>query len=151
MPCGGHAWSRDGLTWSNQTVGAFGPVVRWINGTYTHGAYVERPQVLQAADGTPISFHTGFGIASYSDSHNFAQLFCTKGRNDCGPTHPPPPFVVRLAQGAGGCLVANASVFPCAGGWADSCPVALGACDDPTAVWAMIYVTGALLGDDAAA
>ena len=149
VPCGGHAWSRDGLTWSNQTVGAFGPVVRWLNGSYTHGAYAERPQVLQSADGTPVSFHTGFGIAAYEDSHNFAQLFCTRGRADCGPTHPPtppPPTVVKITQG-GKCLVANASVFPCAGGWADSCPLVLGDCSDPTAVWDLDNATGALLSN----
>ena len=135
VPCGGHAWSRDGLTWSNQTVGAFGPVIRWTNGSYLYGAYAERPQVLQAADGTPVSFHTGFGQASYADSHNFAQLFCTPGRADCGPTHPPAAPTVALAQ-HGACLTTNAS-FPCAGGHADSCPLALGACSDPMAAWTL--------------
>lgn len=144
VPCGGHAWSRDGLTWSNQTVGAFGPVIRWTNGSYFTGAYVERPQVLQAADGTPVSFHTGFGMQSYSDSHNFAQLFCTPGRTDCGPTQPPAPDRVRVAQGAGRCLVTNATTYPCAGGRAESCPLALGACDDPTAIWLVSTVTGQL-------
>jgi hypothetical protein len=92
IPCGGHAWSRDGLTWSNQSIGAFGPVVRWRNGTYFVGAYAERPQVLQAQDGTPLAFFTGFGMRNYSDSHNFAQLFCTPAAlaaGECGPTQLP--------------------------------------------------------------
>ena len=91
VPCGGHAWSADGLTWSDQFIGAFGPVVRWTNGTYFVGAYAERPQVLQDADGTPIAFYTGFGMASYFDSHNFAQLFCTAASapGTCGPTQLP--------------------------------------------------------------
>lgn len=57
VPCGGHAWSYDGLTWSNQSIGAFGPVIRFTNGTYFQGAYAERPQVLQAEDRTPIAFY----------------------------------------------------------------------------------------------
>ncbi len=35
VACGGHAWSRDGLAWSNQSIGAFGPVVRFKNGTFS--------------------------------------------------------------------------------------------------------------------
>ncbi len=144
MPCGGHAWSRDGLSWSNQTVGAFGPVIRWSNGSYFAGAYAERPQVLQAADGTPVAFFTGFGMLSYSDSHNFAQRFCTAADTACGPTQPPAPARVRLSQGAGRCLVSNASNYPCAGGHAESCPLAIGSCDDATAVWLFSSVTGQL-------
>jgi hypothetical protein len=89
FPPRGHAWSYDGLRFSNQSVGAFGPVVRWTNGSYFQGAYAERPQVLQDADGTPIAFYTGFGMRSYADSHNFAQLFCTQGAQGCGPTQLP--------------------------------------------------------------
>jgi len=57
VPCGGHAWSYDGLTWSNQSVGAFGPVIRFTDGSYFTGAYAERPQVFQAKDRTPIAFY----------------------------------------------------------------------------------------------
>jgi hypothetical protein len=91
VPCGGHAWSYDGLTFSNQSIGAFGPVVRWQNGSYFVGAYAERPQVLQDTDGTPLVFFTGFGMSSYFDSHNFAQRFCTPGApaGTCGPTQLP--------------------------------------------------------------
>ena len=89
VPCGGHAWSMDGLVWSDQYIGAFGPVVRWTNGSYFVGAYAERPQIVQSADKTPIAFFTGFGMASYTDSHNFVQLFCTDGVIDCGPTQLP--------------------------------------------------------------
>ena len=141
VPCGGHAWSKDGLTWSNQTVGAFGPVVRLTNGSYFHGAYAERPQVLQAPDRTPIAFYMGFGRASYMDSANWAQLFCTAALDpskDCGPQLPPPPPVpvpIHPQQG-GKCLVSNASAFPCAGGWGDSCPILLGSCSDATYAWA---------------
>jgi hypothetical protein len=91
VPCGGHAWSLDGLTWSDQYIGAFGPVVRWVNGSYFVGAYAERPQILQDADGTPLAFFTGFGMHNYTDSHHFAQLFCTPGAapGTCGPTQLP--------------------------------------------------------------
>lgn len=33
VPCGGHAWSRDGIHFSNLTIGAFGPVIRFANGS----------------------------------------------------------------------------------------------------------------------
>jgi hypothetical protein len=45
VACGGHAWSRDGITWSEQTIGAFGPVIKLMNGTTVANSYVERPQV----------------------------------------------------------------------------------------------------------
>ena len=116
VPCGGHAWSYDGLTFSNLTIGAFGPVtlsfpffraislastlftphcslhaqvIRFQNGSYWHTAYVERPQVLQAADGTPVAFFVGIGRSSYEDSATWAQLFCVAGQLDCGPTIAP--------------------------------------------------------------
>jgi hypothetical protein len=147
VACGGHAWSRDGLTWSNQSIGAFGPVVRFKNGTFFHGAYAERPQVVQAADGTPLAFYMGWGRASYYDSANWAQLFCAAGMDpaaDCGPLLPPPPPPPTPAspQQGGRCLVANSSNFPCAGGWAESCPVTLGSCADATARWAWAPVAG---------
>ena len=147
VACGGHAWSLDGLTWSNQSIGAFGPVVRFSNGTYYHGAYSERPQVLQAADGTPVAFYMGWGRSSYLDSVNWAQLFCSAGMDpeaDCGPQLPPPPPPPTPANPKQGglCLIANSSNFPCAGGWADSCPVTLGSCSDPTASWVWAAVAG---------
>lgn len=74
VPCGGHAWSYDGLTFSNLTIGAFGPVIRFQNGSFWYNAYVERPQVLQAADGTPIAFYVGMGRSSYEDCCNWAQV-----------------------------------------------------------------------------
>jgi hypothetical protein len=116
VPCGGHAWSYDGLTFSNLTIGAFGPVtlsfpffraislastlftphcslhaqvIRFQNGSYWHTAYVERPQVLQAADGTPVAFFVGIGRSSYEDSATWAQLFCVAGQLGCGPTIAP--------------------------------------------------------------
>jgi hypothetical protein len=144
IPCGGHAWSRDGLTWSNQTIGAFGPVIRFTNGTYFTGAYAERPQVFQAKDGTPIAFYMGFGRSSYMDSANFAQLFCTAALDpsrDCGPQQPPAPTKVNPKQGDL-CLIANATVFPCPGGWNKSCPVLLGSCDDSTASWLLQSLGG---------
>ena len=147
MACGGHAWSRDGLTWSNQSIGAFGPALTFSNGSSFVGAYAERPQVLQAADGTPLAFYMGLGRASYMDSANWAMLFCTSALNatrDCGPLLPPPPPPPDVAhpKQKGACLISNASAFPCAGGWANSCPVTLGSCSDPTAAWAWTKVAG---------
>jgi hypothetical protein len=136
VPCGGHAWSLDGLTFSNLTIGAFGPVITFANGTVWRTAYVERPQVLQAADGTPVAFYVGMGRSAYEDSCSWAQLFCVAGQKGCGPTIEPPPQPPKQVQYArgGGCLATNAS-FPCAGGWNSSCPVFLASCADPAAQW----------------
>lgn len=44
-----------------------GPAITFANGTLWQNAYVERPLVTLAADGTPLSFHVGMGRSSYSD------------------------------------------------------------------------------------
>lgn len=138
VPCGGHAWSYDGLTFSNLTIGAFGPVIRFINGSYWRNAYVERPQVLQSNDGTPIAFYVGIGRTSYEDSATFAQLFCVDGQADCGPTISPPTPVTKVRYELLGdsslCLGTN-STFPCPGGWNSSCPVFLTSCLDLSSIW----------------
>ena len=132
--------SRDGITFSNLTIGAFGPVIRFSNGTYWHNAYIERPMVLQDPAGVPVAFYGGLGRATYEDSCSWAQYFCREGQQGCGPTFPPPapppPPPARLSRG-GLCLVTNAS-FPCfhnSGG--QGCPVFMGACSDPTALWTL--------------
>jgi hypothetical protein len=38
---------EDGLEWSPQVIGAFGPVITLSNGTVVHNSYVERPQVRE--------------------------------------------------------------------------------------------------------
>jgi hypothetical protein len=136
VPCGGHAWSVDGLTFSNLTIGAFGPVIRFANGSYWRNAYVERPQVMQAKDGTPVAFYVGMGRSSYFDSVSWAQLFCVAGQQGCGPTLPPPPPPPAITQYRRGelCLSTNAS-FPCPGGWGNSCPVFLASCADSASFW----------------
>jgi hypothetical protein len=138
VPCGGHAWSRDGLTFSNLTIGAFGPIFRLTNGTFWRMAYAERPQVLQGADGTPTALYLGVGRASYYDSATWAQLFCVRGQAGCGPTlaPPTPPAPVVQLQRGGGCLATEGSgTFPCPGGWANSCPVFLAPCTHPASRW----------------
>jgi hypothetical protein len=103
VACGGHAWSRDGLTWSNLTIGAFGPVITLSNGTVVNNAYVERPFVSQDDSGVPVALFVGVGRSSYSDSCNFVQLLCTNASDPaqaCGPTiaKPPPSLGTRVAQ-----------------------------------------------------
>ena len=145
VPCGGHAWSLDGITFSNLTIGAFGPYIRFANGSSWPTAYVERPQVTQAADGSPLAFFVGVGRASYDDSATWAQRFCTGAAGEtCGPMLPPPPppqpqrvtFALPRAGAAPlQCLATNASSFPCAGGWGNSCPLFLAPCASPAAAW----------------
>jgi len=150
VACGGHAWSRDGINYSNLTIGAFGPVVRLRDGSYARNAYVERPQVTLAADGvTPLAFFVGVGRTSYDDSATWAQLFCVdKHSPDCGPTLPPPPPPppppsppVRLRHAAsGGCLTINTSALaagapPCWVGANFGCVTAVGDCAAAGSAW----------------
>ena len=135
--CGGHAWSRDGLAFSNFTVGAFGPAIRLANGSFVTNAYAERPQVVQAADGTPIAFFVGLSRGpGYDNAVSFVQPFCADASDPlCGANvapPPPPPPRVRYEYGQQ-CLVTNSS-FPCAGALS-ACPLFLGDCSDPLAVW----------------
>ena len=137
VACGGHAWSRDGLSWSNQTIGAFGPAIRLANGSFAPNAYAERPQVVQDANGRPLAFFCGLSHGpGYANAISFVQPFCTDAASPlCGPNVPPPPPPpprVRYTHG-GLCLVTNAS-FPCAGSLA-ACPAFLGDCSSPLALW----------------
>lgn len=59
VACGGHAWSYDGLTFSDLLVGAYGPRIPLMNGSYWQNSYIERPQILQDATGRPTTFFTG--------------------------------------------------------------------------------------------
>ena len=94
VPCGGHAWSRDGISFSNLTIGAFGPVMTFANGSIWQNAYVERPHVTLGSDGRPLAFYVGLGRNSYDDSCSWPQLFCTGAPGEmCGPTRLPPPTV----------------------------------------------------------
>ena len=138
VPCGGHAWSRDGYHFSDLVIGAFGPVVTFKNGTEWRNAYVERPLFTMGADRvTPLAFFVGLGRSSYTDSCNWPQLVCTDGTDPmCGPTRSalsPPP---KLRNGGKCLIIANASSFPCSGsGDAESCPVVMGDCTEPSSQW----------------
>ena len=91
VPCGGHSWSTDGITWSDQFIGAFGPIIHMADGTTWNNSYIERPQVVQNSDGSPRTFFTGLGRTSYYDSISWAQPFCTQKlleQGKCGPTVP---------------------------------------------------------------
>ena len=90
VECGGHAWSRDGIHFTNMTVGAFGPYITFSNGSAWANAYAERPLVTQDDNGVPLTFHVGLGRSTYTDSCNWVQLFCTgKSGEKCGPTLTP--------------------------------------------------------------
>ena len=149
IECGGHAWSRDGLVFSNLTVGAFGPYITFRNGSAWVNSYVERPLVTLAADGTPLAFYVGMSRKGYDNSCNWPQLFCTGAAGEiCGPTltppPPPPPPIrpIRLRHGTDGCLTYNATALahrdaPC---WDLSaanqgCGAYLGDCAAPETAW----------------
>lgn len=83
IPCGGHAWSMDGLSWSLPYWPAFGTITHYQDNTSAHWDYVERPQVSQEPNGTPLAFFAGHG---YSDIHTLAYMFCQAGDKDCVTT-----------------------------------------------------------------
>ena len=84
VPCGGHAFSEDGLEWSPQVIGAFGPIIALSNGTVVHNSYVERPQVYQDPDTLePVTLYVGLTRPDgYRDSVTWAQPFATRARKD---------------------------------------------------------------------
>lgn len=87
VECGGHSWSRDGITFSNLTVGAFGPYITFSNGSGWNNSYAERPLVTQNKDGSPLAFYVGLGRSTYLDCCNWPMLFCTGAAGEkCGPT-----------------------------------------------------------------
>eukprot|EP00040_Diaphanoeca_grandis_P001641 m.19049 g.19049 ORF g.19049 m.19049 type:complete len:456 (-) comp12323_c0_seq1:657-2024(-) len=90
VECGGHSWSTDGVTFSNLTVGAFGPYITFKNGTGWNNSYAERPLVVQNDDGSLLSFHVGLGRTTYMDCCNWGMLFCTAemaaAGGKCGPS-----------------------------------------------------------------
>lgn len=147
VQCGGHAWSRDGITFTNLTIGAFGPYITFANGTGWPNAYVERPLVTQDSLGRPLAFHVGMGRSTYMDSCNWVQLFCTGAAGEkCGPTikppPPPPPPPVHLQNG-GLCLGFNTSAFPCSGlGPAAGCPVSMLPCGGAGTMWVVTGTPG---------
>ena len=121
VACGGHAWSTDGLHFSNLTIGAFGPAIRFTNGSEWRNAYIERPQVLQnTTSGEPQTFFAGLGRLSYDDSVTWAAPFCTVDDSPgaCGPTGTsrgpwtppapaPPSPPARYFRSDGRCLATN--------------------------------------------
>eukprot|EP00039_Didymoeca_costata_P028439 m.21068 g.21068 ORF g.21068 m.21068 type:complete len:467 (+) comp7023_c0_seq1:103-1503(+) len=90
VECGGHSWSRDGVTFSNLTVGAFGPYITFENGTGWNNSYSERPLVTQNEDGSPLALYVGLGRTTYLDCCNWGWLFCTQelaeAGGKCGPS-----------------------------------------------------------------
>eukprot|EP00729_Bicosta_minor_P009536 gene9536-33631_t len=74
---GGHAWSRDGVNWSEPRVGAYNTTVKFTDGTDMTCVRRERPQMVQAADGTPIAMIAGTVGCPLINGTAY------KGGNDC--------------------------------------------------------------------
>ena len=78
----GHAWSRDGVTWSDQSLGSVTTTVHFDDGSTTEFSYRERPDLLLDAQGRPIALSTGMsGVDGYWDSFSFVQPICTCSSN----------------------------------------------------------------------
>lgn len=156
--CGGHAWGTDGLHFSNLTIGAFGPAIRFANGSVWRNAYIERPQVLlNATSGEPQTFFAGLGRSSYDDSVTWAAPFCTADDlpGACGPTGtargpwaPPAPVApsppARYFRNDGRCLATNDTLLkqcpnPPPTTTGPVCPIFLSTnCSGLNSVWTMI-------------
>eukprot|EP01051_Picozoa_sp_SAG22_P010511 SAG22_NODE_950_length_6352_cov_23.892212_6_plen_558_part_00 len=105
--CGGHSWSRDGLSWSTIFNGAFGPTTMLTNGSVAELGYVERPQVAQeTANSPPLALFLGTGYTHRS--YTWAQKFCDEASmaaGQCGfmggvdPAAPPSPQQNNKANG----------------------------------------------------
>ena len=123
VECGGHAWSTDGLRWSNLTIGAFGPTITFKNGAAPALPAPRWPLRLgraQAPCGTtpirsgrssprlpmapPWPFMLGLGAARTSTAVRPAPALPA----GC-PAHPRPP------QATGPCCSARARRARCAG------------------------------------
>ena len=76
--CGGHAWSRTGVSWSDTFVGAFGPNGKMANGSNYSLGYVERPQIAQEAPGkAPLALFLSAGPKYLAGAtFTWAQRFC---------------------------------------------------------------------------
>lgn len=80
---GGHAWSRDGVTWSEPRVGAFNTTILFTDGTSMRCKRRERPQMVMDQDGTPLVMFSGvtgcptidgMPYKGHGDSFTLAQL-----------------------------------------------------------------------------
>ena len=56
---GGHAWSRDGVTWSEPRVGAYDTTLRFTDGTTLQCTRRERPQIVLDEAGKPLVMFSG--------------------------------------------------------------------------------------------
>ena len=80
----GHAWSYDGITWSDQYLGSVATTVHFDDGSSTVFSYRERPDIYTDNDRKPIAFATGMtGVDGYSDSFSFVQPICTSETQLC--------------------------------------------------------------------
>jgi len=56
---GGHAWSKDGVEWSEPRTGAYNTTVVFTNGTSFTCSRRERPQMILDSTGTPLAMTSG--------------------------------------------------------------------------------------------
>jgi hypothetical protein len=85
---GGHAWSRDGLDWSdNPRVGAFDTTINFTDGTSIKCERRERPQMIIGENKRPVALVTGLtgcpkGLMSKGDNLNSGDAKFYEGGDD---------------------------------------------------------------------
>eukprot|EP00937_MAST-01D_sp_MAST-1D-sp2_P001203 g1203.t1 len=78
---GGHAWSRDGVAWSEPRVGAYNGTVQFTDGSSMTCGRRERPQMIQDPEtGRPLAMSAG---ATGCPSFNTSAGVLFKGGQDC--------------------------------------------------------------------
>ena len=88
----GHAWSYDGLTWSDQYLGSVTTTVYFDDHSNVTFSYRERPDItLTDGASIPITFASGMtGLDGYGDSFSFVQSICSSSQRLCyGEDNPP--------------------------------------------------------------
>ena len=71
------------VQWSKPFWPAFGTVTHFVDNTTAVWDYVERGQVTQADDGSPLVLFVGRG---YENIHTLAMMFCQANDTDCVTT-----------------------------------------------------------------
>ena len=56
---GGHAWSEDGVNWSEPRVGAFDTTIEFADGSSAKCERRERPQMITDGSGRPVAMASG--------------------------------------------------------------------------------------------
>ena len=121
------------LEWEDSSSAGEGGASGWQS--FGSGTTVGNKKIHLRAEGAVNATSLRLTLAPSAFPPPYAQFLTTFAAFAPGPcaVGPSPAKAVRFSRG-GACLVSNAT-FPCPGGAGNACPVFLGSCSDPTALW----------------